>query len=588
MLGGYQNVDTSDAYLTPHQREALQQFRAEQGSGFRFMVRQHWERLSERTSLLFRRAHGDDSLDSSPFNHRTTQLCALGGVFILFFLFLLSIFIQPPTSAPRNDYPAGPPATRARSPVPKNLQPLPSNKGQQCMDLASQKAPGGQKFIQIHNRCSGEVIYPAMIGQGGGSVLPRWLESIQGGTDGGLEGEEEKGWRFEPGACRTLLVPAIFPSVRLWGRTGCNGTSVQDFKCQTGDCVINGDLSCTSAGDVSSLFEGTFQGWCPAPSAPAQAGIGPDFYDLSLVDGYNLPLGVELVGGHDVPQVSKAMNCINPIIRSMGPEDCPFELRSYSDRLPGWSVPRASITGTSIPTSPCYSTPLDPTCERQFSGCMSLCKAFTEGWLGYYIDTVQGPRDRVDPLITPLSSPSSFPPSSPTYREPRQVRWSSQFLHGNQTKCGVDACRDNLAYGGYRRGVYAAQGHKMTDLVCCAGSFSWSPYQPNNSPAGSYSMACPTLGAGDPSSPYHSSKGGKSPDLEYPQKDQEVRMSSPWPDWPLSTMGGNYATQYKDRNPSVYVWQYNDGANSLYLCCGQKDKGSPHYKITFCPDENGR
>lgn len=45
-LGGYQNVDASDAYLTPHQREALQHFRAEQGSGFRFQVRQHWERLS--------------------------------------------------------------------------------------------------------------------------------------------------------------------------------------------------------------------------------------------------------------------------------------------------------------------------------------------------------------------------------------------------------------------------------------------------------------------------------------------------------------------------------------------------------------
>ena len=46
MLGGYQNVDTSNAYLTPHQREALQQFRAEQGSGFRFQIRQHWETLS--------------------------------------------------------------------------------------------------------------------------------------------------------------------------------------------------------------------------------------------------------------------------------------------------------------------------------------------------------------------------------------------------------------------------------------------------------------------------------------------------------------------------------------------------------------
>lgn len=33
--------------------------------------------------------------------------------------------------------------------------------------------------------------------------------------------------------------------------------------------------------------------------------------------------------------------------------------------------------------------------------------------------------------------------------------------------------------------------------------------------------------------------------------------------------------------------QYNDGANSLYLCCGQEGKGSPHYKVTFCPEEGG-
>jgi len=49
--------------------------------------------------------------------------------------------------------------------------------------------------------------------------------------------------------------------------------------------VINGDLSCTSAGDVSSLFEGTFQHYCPASGTPAPAGMGPDYYDLSLVDG---------------------------------------------------------------------------------------------------------------------------------------------------------------------------------------------------------------------------------------------------------------------------------------------------------------
>jgi hypothetical protein len=48
----------------------------------------------------------------------------------------------------------------------------------------------------------------------------------------------------------------------------------------------------------------------------------------------------------------------------MGPEDCPFELRTYRDRLPGWSVPLASVDGKNIVTSPCYSTPLDPACQR--------------------------------------------------------------------------------------------------------------------------------------------------------------------------------------------------------------------------------
>lgn len=65
-LGGYQNVNASDAYLTPHQREALQHFRAEQGTGFRFQVRQHWERLSGKEK-------GDDTKDGlgGPYREET-------------------------------------------------------------------------------------------------------------------------------------------------------------------------------------------------------------------------------------------------------------------------------------------------------------------------------------------------------------------------------------------------------------------------------------------------------------------------------------------------------------------------------------
>lgn len=56
-LGAYQNVplEGSDAYLTPHQRETLQHFREEQGSGVGFVLRQQWERLREGTATMVRR-----------------------------------------------------------------------------------------------------------------------------------------------------------------------------------------------------------------------------------------------------------------------------------------------------------------------------------------------------------------------------------------------------------------------------------------------------------------------------------------------------------------------------------------------------
>lgn len=97
------------------------------------------------------------------------------------------------------------------------------------------EVPPGQRLIQIHNRC-GIDVYPGMIGQGGGAV----------------PGPPE-GWKFEPGDCRTLKVPSIFPSIRIWGRTGCNnGTNGGDFKCQTGNCVVNGtytDILCYAVRD---------------------------------------------------------------------------------------------------------------------------------------------------------------------------------------------------------------------------------------------------------------------------------------------------------------------------------------------------
>lgn len=114
-------------------------------------------------------------------------------------------------------YPSGP---HDLSEVPKALRPLPKSRDH-CKDLRKMAPPPGQRYIQILNMCSGTTVWPGMIGAGGGAVPP-----------------PKGGWQLDPGQCKTITVPSRFPSVRLWGRTGCNNaTQPGAFKCQTGACV---------------------------------------------------------------------------------------------------------------------------------------------------------------------------------------------------------------------------------------------------------------------------------------------------------------------------------------------------------------
>ncbi|KAL6896733.1 hypothetical protein ACP4OV_007305 [Aristida adscensionis] len=85
------------------------------------------------------------------------------------------------------------------------------------------------------------------------------------------------GAQLNPGGQWTIDVPAGTGSGRIWGRTGCSfDGSAPAASCQTGDCA--GALSCAVSGKPPmTLAEYTLGG------AGAQ-----DFYDLSVVDGYNL------------------------------------------------------------------------------------------------------------------------------------------------------------------------------------------------------------------------------------------------------------------------------------------------------------
>ncbi|CAD6266734.1 unnamed protein product [Miscanthus lutarioriparius] len=83
------------------------------------------------------------------------------------------------------------------------------------------------------------------------------------------------GSTLDPGQTWTVDVPAGTQSGRVWGRTGCsfNGCS---GSCQTGDCCVA--LSCMLSGQP------------PMTLAEFTIGGSQDFYDISVIDGYNLPM----------------------------------------------------------------------------------------------------------------------------------------------------------------------------------------------------------------------------------------------------------------------------------------------------------
>ncbi|XXQ35840.1 Thaumatin family [Plasmodiophora brassicae] len=110
--------------------------------------------------------------------------------------------------------------------------------------------------ITVENRCQDTVWVGALgrptIPENGGFVLPAGeSKTVQVGD----------GW-----------------SGRFWGRTGCNQDGAG---CATGDCARG--TQCAGAGGIPpvTLAEITFDA------------AGTDFYDISLVDGYNLPMAME-------------------------------------------------------------------------------------------------------------------------------------------------------------------------------------------------------------------------------------------------------------------------------------------------------
>lgn len=115
----------------------------------------------------------------------------------------------------------------------------------------------------------------------------------------------ETGFELPSKGTKTLNIPARWQG-RFWARTQCSGS----FTCATADCG-SGQVACNgkSAVPPASLMEITFQ-----------SDDGQDYYNLSLVDGFNIPLAV-------APQNGAGPKCVTATCSANVNAACPAELQ---------------------------------------------------------------------------------------------------------------------------------------------------------------------------------------------------------------------------------------------------------------------
>ncbi|KAL2323184.1 hypothetical protein Fmac_027563 [Flemingia macrophylla] len=110
---------------------------------------------------------------------------------------------------------------------------------------------------------------------------------------------ESTGFELGTGASKSLNLPSPW-SGRFWGRTGCSNSNGK-FSCATADCG-SGQMPCNGKGAVppASLAEIT-----------VASNGGQDFYDISNVDGFNVPMSLTPQGGSGTCKTSICRANIN-------------------------------------------------------------------------------------------------------------------------------------------------------------------------------------------------------------------------------------------------------------------------------------
>ncbi|CBI37894.3 hypothetical protein VitviT2T_003104 [Vitis vinifera] len=167
---------------------------------------------------------------------------------------------------------------------------------------------------------------------------------------------DSTGFELPKDTSRSFLAPTGW-SGRFWGRTGCNFDGSGLGSCVTGDCG-SGTIECNGAGAAP-----------PATLAEFTLGTGgQDFYDVSLVDGYNLPMIVEGSGGSGMCASTGCTVDLN--------QGCPAELKvgdgsACRSACEAFGSPEYCCSGAYSTPATCrpsvYSEMFKSACPRSYS-----------------------------------------------------------------------------------------------------------------------------------------------------------------------------------------------------------------------------
>lgn len=241
-----------------------------------------------------------------------------------------------------------------------------------------QTTPKRQSSVQdtpmvIANWCDDD-IYPALFTQGGGGPNPH-------------------GMLLQPGENQTVYVGDDWQG-RVWARTNCSfddsgqAQGGSGSACSTGDC--GGALQCEIAGaPPATLAEFTLNG-----------SMNQIYYDISLVDGYNLPMSIVLLANgnsqlEQMPGSQTNPSCVGSVgdlapqnfypykngqtfLGTSASDPMPFEVDITWSDAEQWCPWDLQVDAPTAPGNGVYPYP-DGNVERPaFDPCLSACAKYNE------------------------------------------------------------------------------------------------------------------------------------------------------------------------------------------------------------------